>query len=257
MNEWSRSRQRLILLIVMAVVVLLIGAPIFLIFYRAPTCFDSKLNGDETGIDCGGSCQLLCTAESLPLIVKGDPRVLTIASSTYEVIALIQNPNTQGEIDRAQYIMRLYGAQSLTPIKVLEGETFVPKGTTFALFVPPFTIEDGSVPMRATLEWKRETLVWQKNTAPVPELLVKNNILSRQDTTPRLTALVKNLSLEAVSNIDLVALISDAEGNVFAASKTIVDRLQAGEETQIIFTWPRPFVAEAVGIDVYIRILPE
>src|SRR3989344_7966424 len=98
MNQWSIRRKRIILSIIVLAIVVFVGAPIFLLFYRAPTCFDGKWNGDETGIDCGRSCQLLCTAESLPLLLKGDPRVFKIADNIFEIVALIENPNTNGEI---------------------------------------------------------------------------------------------------------------------------------------------------------------
>ena len=98
MNQWSRNRKKIIFAIIVFVLVVLIGAPLFFLFYRAPTCSDKKQNGDETGVDCGGSCQLLCTAESLPLILKGDPRVLAVKDNAFEIVALIENSNTNGEI---------------------------------------------------------------------------------------------------------------------------------------------------------------
>lgn len=241
MNEWSRRRKRAILSIIIFVLIFLIGIPLFLLVYRAPTCKDLKQNGNETGVDCGGSCQLLCTAESLPLLLKGDPRVLKVRDNTFEVVALVENPNASGEIYRAGYTFKLYDASSVIPLKVLEGETYVPKSTTFAIFEGPFKIEEGITPTRATLEWKEESFVWQKNILQVPEFKVKDSRFSREDTSPRLDTNVENLSLENVSNIDLVAVISDDTGNIFAASKTFIDTLPAGKSVPAVFTWPEPF----------------
>ena len=39
------------------------------VFYRAPTCNDRVQNGDEKGIDCGGSCKNLCTSDALTPVV--------------------------------------------------------------------------------------------------------------------------------------------------------------------------------------------
>lgn len=257
MNQWSRNRKRIIFSIVVFAAIVLIGLPVFFLFYRAPTCFDGKHNRDETGIDCGGSCQLLCRAESLPILSQGDPRILTIASSTYEVVAFLENPNTSAEIYRAGYIFRLYDSSSSIPVKVIEGETFVPHGATFAIFEGPFNLEKGIVPSRATLEWKQESIIWEKNTDPIAELRVKDAALSRENSSPRVQALLENLSLEDISNIDLIALISDEAGNIFAASKTFIDTLESGEEVPIVFTWPRPFTKSVVGIDVLIRVFPD
>lgn len=247
MNQWSIQRKRIIFSIVVLTLVVLIGLPLFFLFYRAPTCFDGKQNGNETGLDCGGSCQLLCTAQSLPLILKGDPRVLKIADNTFEIVALIENPNASGEVYRAGYIFKLYSASSTIPLKVVEGETYIPRGVAFAIFEGPFILEAGVVPTRVILEWKKESLVWQRNTKETPELVVKDASLlrlSREDTRPRLDASVGNISLENVSNIDLVAVISDETNNIFAASKTFIDTLPAGGSASIVFTWPKPFKIE-------------
>ena len=257
MNQWSRRRKRIILVLIFFVLIFLIGLPLFLLSYRAPTCFDKKQNGDETGVDCGGSCQLLCTSQSLPLILKGDPRVLRIADKVYEIVAMVENPNASAEIYKARYTFKLYGTDSPIPVKEIEGETYVPKGTTFALFEGPFNLEAGVLPTRATLEWREETLVWRKNILSIPELRVKDRSLSRVETSPRLDAVIENVSLENVSNIDLVALLSDSTGNIFAASKTFIDTLPIGASAPVVFNWPGPFGREAVNIDIVIRIFPD
>lgn len=257
MNQWSRARKRLILSIILFVVIVLLGVPIFFLFLRSPSCTDGKRNGDETGVDCGGSCQRLCVPESLPLILKGDPRVLSIATSTYEVIALLENPNVDAELRRAHYIFKFFDATSLIPLKTIQGETFVPKGATFAVFEGPFAFDSGSVPVRATLDWEEASLVWVKNGKKEPQLVVKNPELTKLESSPRLDATISNLSLETVSNIDLVALISDSNGNIIAATKTFLDRLAPSAEAQAVFTWPRPFTATPAEVEVITRILPD
>lgn len=257
MNKWARHRKRVILGIVVFFVVVLIGLPAYLLFYKAPTCFDGKLNGDETGIDCGGSCQLLCSAESVPLLIKGDPRVLTLAPNTYQVVALVENSNNDADIYLAGYTIKIYDPSTAVPVKTIEGETYVPKGSTFTIFEGPFALEPGVNPTRAILEWDESSLVWQKNGYDYPDLVVKDKVLSRTDSNPRLEAVVENVSFENAANIDFTALITDAQGNIFAASKTFVGSLTAGEKAPIIFTWPRPFTSTPVGTDIVVRIFPD
>jgi len=257
MNDWARRRKRIILAIFLFVLLILIGIPVFLFFYEKPTCNDLKLNGDETGVDCGGSCQLLCRAESLPLISKGDPRILTVATSTFEVVALYENPNNDAQIPRAAYEIKLYGAMSTIPVKVLEGEVFIPKKDTFAVFVGPFNLDEGVLPTRATLEWKKERFLWEKNIEPVAEVSVKFLGISGEASSPRLEAQVENLSLEVVPVVDLVAFIANEQGNIFAASKTFVENLAPGKETPAIFSWPRPFKDRAIDIRVFAKVLSD
>lgn len=257
MNEWSRRRKRFIFLLVFLVVVVVVGVPTYFLFYKAPTCFDGRQNSAEEGVDCGGSCQLLCTSTSLPLVTQGDPQVLKIANGVYEVVALIENSNTSAEVYRADYIFRIYDAVSSIPLRVIEGSTFVPKGVEFAVFEGPFNLVEGAQPSRATFEWKEETMVWRRNEEERPEIVVGGLSFSREAETPRLTALVENMSLEDVSNIDLVVLISDETGSVFAASKTFIDRLAPGGGQQVIFSWPRPFESQVAGTEIVVRILPD
>src|SRR5688572_13082643 len=150
MNEWSAKRKRIVLTILIVFLIVLVGVPILFLSYRTPTCFDNKMNGGESGVDCGGSCELLCTPESLPLLTKGDPRVLEVAPGIYEVVVVLENPNVAAEVYRAGYTIRLYEAGNPAEIKLIEGETFIPKNSTFAIFLGPMELGD-KVPNRATL----------------------------------------------------------------------------------------------------------
>lgn len=257
MNKWARNRKRVVYGIVFIFLVVVIGLPTYFLFYKAPTCFDYKMNGDEAGVDCGGSCQLLCTTESLPLLVEGDPRVLTLGPGVYQVVAVVENANNDGEIYRAGYTIKLYDNSTLIPVRVIEGSTFVPAGETFAIFEGPLFMEDGVIPSRATLEWKEETLIWKKAVSTDPGLTVKESTFTRLATSPRLESKIVNPTLSMASNIDLVALVSDKNGNIFAASKTFIDSLMPSEESAIVFTWPRSFQEEPAGIEIIIRVFPD
>lgn len=241
MNSWSAKRKRIILPIILLALVVLVGLPIFLGLYESPSCFDGEMNGKETGIDCGGDCRLLCTAESLPLILNGDPRVLEIGDETFVIVVSVNNTNAGAEIPRAGYIVKVYDASGVVPLKVIDGETFVPNSGTFIIFEGPLAFEKGVLPTRATFEWQEETLIWQRSQEESPELAVTETTLSRENTSPRLEAMVTNLSLEDVSNISLTAVISNEAGNIFAAAETFVEYLPSGAVAPVTFIWPRPF----------------
>lgn len=255
MNDWSKRRKRFILLLIFTVLVLLIGVPSFLVFYQTPNCFDDKQNGDEAGVDCGGSCALLCRDESLPVLMKGDVRILTVASSTYSVVAVFDNPNVSAEVYSARYTIKLFDASSVLPVKTIEGNTHIPKSSEFAVFGGPFNLD--VVPTRAIFEWTDPSFSWQKNIVPTPSVVVSGEVFSKEDSEPRLDMIVSNLSLETVANIELIALVSDTNGNIFTASKTLVDILQPGQSIPAVMTWPRPFPLEMGSVDIMIRILPD
>ncbi len=256
MNSWSARRRRIIFLFVLLSLVVLVGTPLFFFFHKTPTCSDGIQNGDESGRDCGGSCQLLCKAESLPIIIKGDPRILQIATSTFEVVGSFQNPNLSARISRAHYTIKLYSTGNQVPLKVIQGTAYIPKGQDFAVFEGPFEFEQ-SMPTRSTFEWTPESLIWEKDLSNVPELTIKEGILTDPGIAPKLDAEVSNPTLDPVSNIELTALLFDANGNIVGASKTLVERLAPGESAPLLFTWPRPFIASSTAVVILPRVLPD
>jgi hypothetical protein len=256
MNEWSRRRKRIILSIILGILIVLIGAPLFFFFYKPASCNDGKQNGDETGVDCGGGCKLICQADYLPIIQKGDPQVIRVSTTTYALVIHAENPNVNGQVLRAGYTMKVYEASSTIPIKIIDGATFVPKASIFAVFAGPLSFGE-SIPYRATFEWKKDTLVWVKNDLPIPDLNIQNKVLSTENNQPRLTAEVKNESLDPVKNIELTALIFDNTGNIVGVSKTLVDEVDKGGTESVIFTWPTNFEKEPASEEILLKVLPD
>lgn len=254
MNSWSSRRKFFIFFLVLMVLVIVLGLPLYFFFHRAPSCMNGKMDGDETGIDCGGSCTTICTSDSLPLIMQGDPRVIQVASSTYAVAVSIQNPNVSGKVAHADYSMKLYDAASGEPIKTIDGSTYVPVNSTFALFLGPYDFGD-TVPARAVLTWNN--LTWIKDINRPPTVEVHDPLLTDTDTKPHLSATVQNPSGAIISNIELVALVKDENGNIIAASRTVVHSLSPESSAPLIFTWPRPFVGTSAAVEVVPRVFPD
>lgn len=256
MSEWAKKRQKIILGIFLAVLIFIFVIPGYFLLHKAPTCSDGRMNGDETGIDCGGGCRLLCTSESLPIVARGDARVLSIASTTYEVVTVFENPNANASIKRASYVVKIWDDQGAVPLKQIEGETLVPRNSVFAVFLGPFNLDPLSKPMRATFEWK-EPLVYEKDSKELPSIVVKSKTLTATTTSPRLNAEIQNISLMRAENIELVAILTDESGNIFAANRTIIDSLDASQVRPVVFTWPKPFAKNVLDIRIIPRIFPD
>jgi len=254
MNSWSSRRKFFIFFLVLMVLVVVLGLPLYFFFHRAPSCMNSKMDGDETGIDCGGSCTTICTSDSLPLIMQGDPRVIPVASSTYAVAIAIQNPNVGGRVDHADYSLKIYDATSGEPLKTIDGSTYIPVNSTFALFFGPYDFGD-AVPARAVLSWS--SLTWVKDINQPPTVEVHNPVLSDVDTKPRLTATAVNPTGATVSNIEFVALVKDEGGNIIAASKTVVHSVPPEGSAELIFTWPKAFAGTATAVEILPRLFPD
>jgi hypothetical protein len=256
MNEWSKRRRRNIFILALFCLIVVISLPLYYFLQVVPTCSDAKQNGDETGVDCGGSCTTLCQSQSLPLIAKGDPRLLQIASSTYEAVAYIQNPNTNGQIAKAVYTFTFYEASSTLPVKTITGSAFVPKNTDFAVFVGPFDSGDKAL-ARVTFAWDPATLDWQKNTDNVPVINISGKEVINASSTPRINAGVSSQLATPINNLYLVALVFDASGTIMAASKTYIETLDPGTTEPAVFSWPNPFIFTSALVRILPVVLPD
>src|SRR3989344_4925029 len=107
MSSWSKRRKTLYTVVVAILVIGGVVVPGFYFFYHAPTCSDRVQNGNEQGVDCGGSCQRLCQSAFLPPSLAWT-RFEEVAPSLYNLAAYIVNPNTAAEARNVPYHIMLY-----------------------------------------------------------------------------------------------------------------------------------------------------
>lgn len=226
----------------MAIVFLLIIIPVFILYYKMPTCSDGKKNGAETGVDCGGACDLLCSFEGLNPIILWS-RAFKVTNGVYSAVAYIQNPNINSETE-VSYVFKLYDSNNAL-ISTKANRTFIPKNKVLAIFEQNISVGE-KVPVRATFEFTSE-MAWRKNSAVQPELVITQKSLVGEETRPRVDAVIENKSIETVEQIEVVAVVYDSLGNAFAASRTFVDKLAKDESARISFTWLQPFKTDKVN----------
>ncbi len=240
--DWATKRQLQYIGFIFLFVIIFLVIPFFVFVYDAPTCFDGERNGKETGIDCGGSCRLLCSAEIPEPISRWDPRVFRVTPGVYSVLAYLENPNVAAEVYSAPYSFELYDREGVL-IAERKGETFIPRGQTFAILES--NIKTGErIPTRATFSFS-SGLQWTRNTEETASVSVVNGALISEDTAPRVEATVSNTGLDRITNIDLTAIVFDGAGNAIGSSRTFVDELLGSESEKVTFTWPMPFETKA------------
>ncbi len=240
-SDWASRRKTIYL----GAVVLLVSAVSFFIFwkfwYTAPTCTDKIRNGDETGVDCGGSCSHICAREARMPIVRWDPRLFEPLTGVWSTVVYVENPNTDADAVYVPYKFVFYG-EGNNVIYEREGATVLPKNKTVGVFEGSITFGDGAIPKRATFEIDEGSIVWRKNNEEDQKIIsISHTPLLRMETAPRIEATVENKSLSEVKNIELVAVVFDGRDNAIAASRTFINRLKKDEVGQVFFTWPKPF----------------
>jgi len=229
---------------------------IFLIpvIWRKPTCTDGKKNGDEVGVDCGGSCELMCKEKvSDPLILWS--RAFHVVGNTYNLVAYVENQNKNSGVIEANYEFRIYDTDNLL-IGRRQGSTFIPPNKQFAIFEPRYDFGQSKV-KSVSFEFTGP-FTWIKKEPTINNLaLFVNDITIGNDIkSPSLTATIKNESIYEIPSFEVVAILYDENHNAINASKTVKDGLRSNDSLPVFFTWPEAFTSTPVTEDVLISINP-
>lgn len=251
---WAAKRQFTILLILAIVASIGLFIFFFPIIFAAPSCNDNRQNGDEVGVDCGGSCNRMCSFEVSPPTVLWS-RALPVTDSVYNLVAYVENKNPNAGVYEIPYEFRLYDATD-TFIIARAGKTYIgPNGRT-AIFEPSVQVGNRT-PKYAVFEFKG-TPVWLKVPDTVRNLLVtsSNISLTNETTSPKLTATIVNQSLATLPTVEVTGLVYNADNNVIGVSRTFIPSLGPNATVPIVFTWPQAFSEPVHFSDVVVRFNP-
>ncbi len=222
-------------------------------FNKPPTCFDGKQNGDESGLDCGGSCQKVCTSQALQLITLW-ARAFEVTPGKYNVMAYVENQNRESGIPVINYEFKLYDADNIF-IARQSGSTFITSNDRTAIFEAG-VLTGNRVPARVSFEWK-SVPAWQKVTRAQKNALAlsaEDKVLSNPLGSPKLEATIVNKTLNDLRALDVYAILYDDTGNVITASKTLIDTLSKESSSDVVFTWPEPLPVRPARIDVFPQV---
>ena len=202
-------------------------------FNAAPTCSDGKQNGTELGIDCGGSCSLVC------LDTAHDPTVLwsrafQTGENSYTAAAYIRSNNIGPGAKKVGYAFYLFD-ESNSLIKEVDGIVDLPPVAVIPIIAPNITAGNRTV---SNVKFSfSEKPIWHK----VPEKSLPTIYISQQHIDPggsRVSATLSNQTLTDAKNLTAVAVLFDSSGVARAASKSFVARIPARSTQSVEFTWP-------------------
>jgi len=235
--SWGTRKRNFILLIFFVIVFLVLAIAAFLVFYEEPTCFDKKQNGNETGIDCGGNCDLLCNTATVDPIIHW-VRYFKIAEGLYSVIAYVENQNTNAAVKNVPYSFKLYDNLG---VKLAEKNGLVNLNPRQIIPIAQTGLSTGELsPVRVSFDFVDE-IVWQKEEKKEPVLIIKDEQIVPDKEVQKITAEVFNSSLEDVQNVTFVVIVYDENNNAIASSSTSVDEIRGSQTANLLFTWPTKF----------------
>lgn len=246
--SWSGRRKALIITVASILLLAAFAIFAFSIWYKTPTCTDGKQNQDEAGVDCGGECMRLCSFQ-----VKQDPvvrfvRVLEPEPGSIDVIAYIDNGNTDAAARKAPFVLEVYDQnRRLIAEKTITID--LPESTTVPVYIAD-AAPQGSQAAQAFLAQDLGKTTWVRVNEGERVLPAVEDIVIEEGVKPRVTARLVNPLARPMRNVTLVATLFDPSGNAMAASQTVVLNLPAQGDSPVVFTWNAPFSAPVARVEI-------
>ncbi len=183
----------------------------------APSCFDNKQNGTETGVDCGGGC-IPCEIKNLqPFSLK--PAMLFSADRVFSASAELNNPNLNYGAKTFDYEVNFYdGAGNV--LKNIKNKSFIYSGETKNLIEAGVRITNG-IPARAEIKIDDKSIAWEKvENFSSPKYDLKDVLAGLENGQAVVGGNISNPNNFTISKIIMSAFLVDKSGIKIGASKT-------------------------------------
>jgi hypothetical protein len=254
--DWSTSHKVKIIGALALIVLVIVSIFVYFKFFKHdPTCFDRKQNQGERGVDCGGTCSLMCSTDIKPLLPLWT-RPIKITGDVYAVVSYIENQNKGNGAEKVSYEIRMYDDNNILATEPIKGETFIGPNDRTAIYETRIKVGN-RIPKTAFITFA-QPMVFTR----VPDKFNDQNLIIEQeelldiDTMPKLSAVIRNTTFETFYNLPVVAIIYNDQGNVIAASQTVIDEILPEGTAPAYFTWPEPLSGIPARREIIPRINP-
>ncbi|MEK7574193.1 MAG: hypothetical protein AAB514_01530, partial [Patescibacteria group bacterium] len=193
-----------------------------------PTCFDKIKNQGETGTDCGGPCSPCEIAQLKPLTIDW-AIALPARENEIFVLAEIANPNLNFGAQTFSYQFNIIGPFGAL-LKTVKGQSFIYAGEKKYLLEPPLSINLQDV-SRVELSIEKESMFWQsEKELAKPKLSARAVKTEIVDESVTVKGLIKNENPLLISQIKIIAILYNRQGQISNASFATMTGLKGFEE---------------------------
>lgn len=243
--NWSFRQQVLYALGVIFFLGLLGVGSWFFFIYTPPSCTDSVMNQNETGVDCGGVCANLCEAPKVSAVWS---RAVYIAPGVHHAVALVRNPESSAGARSLPYTFSIFDSDNIL-IAERRGTMYLNPGEITPLFEGGI-ITGERIPFRTFITFGAG--VWSAMEPVSLPIQVSSQLLDAEAL--RLTARIENTSPTSINDITVTALLFADEDHLITASQTSIDTLAPRGSREVVFTWQEPFAEPIIRTDIITRL---
>lgn len=250
-----RNKQIFIIFVYLLLLVGFFTGIFFAFFYQTPTCTDGRMNQNETGIDCGGSCSQYCVVDlaAQPLVIS-DVEALAYGTSSSDAIGTITNKNTKAALQSAKYTFQALNkegavvAEATGKFSLLPGESRIV--AELGLAAPQSQIA------KIELSVTDENWVAFTDFTEPPNIRVVNqqfSLLAGQSGYAEARGLLQNSSPYDIRTLNIVVVVRDAARKALSVNKTTMNTVQSGERRDFRLVWPQSFSGTPVSTDMQVH----
>jgi hypothetical protein len=248
---WATQRKLIYALVVLVFMGALVLYSARDILFPVPTCFDTKKNGDEAGVDCDGSCNLRCIANVQALSVVWSSAIKT-GPHMYDVVAMVSNKNISSAPHVVAYTFTLM-SKSGDVLATLNGTSPVLLQSDFPVIQQNIPLQEDPARVIVRLVPAPMYAVAQQSTAS--PIRVTSTQYEPGDT-PRIYVTLANTTRTVFMKLPLRMVAYDANDNAIAVGESIIPVLGKEEIQNVPFTWNQYLSSYPVKIRAYPIIDP-
>ncbi len=251
--DYRRKKQLIIISILALVLILLLTGAYFKWFYQGATCFDSKQNQKEEGVDCGGPCQMSCEIWTVKNLEVLSAQAIFLKDGAYDLAAEVENLNPNFGLERFDYTFKLFDANGQ-----LLGEK---PGSSFSLpnqkkYIVEANVAVSEQPAKVELMISQPAKTdWQrlKNDFKTPDIFVHDKqfkFLENQAGTAQVSGIIKNNSDFDFDRIQVAVTLFGENKELIGVNRTDARTVLAGEERYFSVLWFSSIKGEVKSMDI-------
>lgn len=256
-NSWRSRRKNIFITIILLFIISFLIYKSYPYLNPAPTCFDGIQNGDELGMDCGGTCSLVCLGDILPIEVKL-ARAVKSEEGLYDLVAIIQNKNSEKSTanGRFDYVFSIYDKAGAI-IKSINASSSLLVGQTFPIILQNIPIDlssSGNSISKVVFSvvdnkesWMRVDPAFARSFFKVEGSYFEQN----KNNISQLSVSLRNLTKATFREFPVRVILSNEDGNIVAVSETIIKKADPQANFEAVFTWRMPLEVKDPKVDVY------